>query len=263
MSNPTKIASFLFCAVAFFSCTKVIKVNLKNTDKKVVIEASVTDQPGPYEVKITQTVNFDQTNIFPAVTGATVTLADDAGNTEILSETAPGIYHTATMSGTPGRTYTLTITTSGQTYTAVSKMPPPILIDSLKNERGGFRGERNVRVFFTDPAGVGNWYRFIKTVNDSEHHDIYVTPDLLRDGEVIDQTLRSSGNADSLTVGDSVTIAMQCIDEPTYNYFRTLAQITGGGDPGTAPANPLTNFNNGALGYFSAHTETRKAIIVK
>ena len=40
------------------------------------------------DIRVSKAINFDQTNSFPAITGATVTLSDDAGNSEILTETS-------------------------------------------------------------------------------------------------------------------------------------------------------------------------------
>ena len=62
--------------------------------------------------------------------------------------------------------------------------------------------------------------------------------------------------------GDRVTIEMQCIDEIVYRYWSTVKAGGGDGDGNTAaPANPITNIKGGALGYFSAHTVSRKAVI--
>jgi hypothetical protein len=251
------------CPVVFFSCRKVINVDLNSADPRVVIEASISDEPGPYFVKLTKTVNFNQPSAYPAITGANVVLSDDAGNTETLTETSAGTYQTSAIAGTPGRTYTLSITTGGKTYTAVSKMNAPIIMDSLNVQKGYFSTVKNVHIFVTDPAGADNWYRFVETINDSAKKDIFITGDILRDGQQMEEILFVDDVEDSLQRGDSVTIALQSIDEGVYEYFRTLLQITGGGDPGSTPANPKSNFSNGALGYFSAYSVTRKSVIVR
>lgn len=263
MKRKDSILILLAGTLALFSCQKIIKVDLNSSATKVVVEGSINDGPGPYFVKLSQTVNFDQTNTFPAVTGATVTISDDAGNTETLSETSPGVYRAATITGVAGRTYTLSVTAAGKTYTAVSKLNTPVQMDSLNTQKGLFGRRKNVHVYFQDPAGVENWYKIVKTVNDSVYRDIYITPDLLRDGQQMEEILFSNNAGDSLMRGDSMTIALQSIDEGVYEYFRTLAPITEGNDPGATPANPKTNLSNGALGYFSAYAVTRKSLIVR
>lgn len=263
MKRKDSILTLFAGTLALFSCQKIIKVDLNSSAPKVVIEGSINDQPGPHFVKVSQTVNFDQTNVFPAVTGAIVTISDDAGNTETLTEANPGIYQAATITGVAGRTYTLSVTAAGKTYTAVSKLNAPVQMDSLNTQKAFFGPLKNVHVYFNDPAGIENWYKIVKTVNDSVYRDIYVTPDLLRDGQQMEEILFTNNVEDSLRRGDSVTIALQCIDEGVYEYFRTLAPITEGNDPGATPANPKTNLSNGALGYFSAYAVTRKSLIVK
>ena len=66
----------------------------------------------------------------------------------------------------------------------------------------------------------------------------------------------------NIKTGDEVTIEMQCLDEPIYQYWYTLRTGGGDGNENTAsPANPITNITGGALGYFSAHTISRQTVI--
>jgi hypothetical protein len=257
------IASFAFCSSLLFSCQKVIKVDLNSTDPKVVVEAEFSDKPGPHYVKLTHTVNFDQPNVFPPVTGATVKLSDNAGNSEVLTEDSPGIYKTSSMTGVPGRKYTLDITANNKTYTAVSEMFQPVSLDSLTIQKGLFRDARNVHAHFTDPAGVKNWYRLVQIINDTATKDIYITEDILRDGQPIDELLFSNNNNDTLVTGDSIVVKLQSIDQGVYDYWRTFIQMGFAGPQAPTPANPKSNFSNGALGYFSAYAERSKAIRAK
>ena len=50
-----------------FACKKVISVNLNDAAPQIVVEGMITNTPGPYQVQITKTVNFDASNSFPAV----------------------------------------------------------------------------------------------------------------------------------------------------------------------------------------------------
>ena len=67
------ISIFVF-AVVLNSCSKVVNINLNDASPKIVIEGNITNAAGPYFVKITKTVNFSAANIFPAVSGAVVTI---------------------------------------------------------------------------------------------------------------------------------------------------------------------------------------------
>jgi hypothetical protein len=49
------------------------------------------------------------------------------------------------------------------------------------------------------------------------------------------------------------------VDQGVYTYFYTLNQNTGRNSG--APANPVSNITNGALGYFNAYSVTTKKFI--
>lgn len=63
---------------------------------------------------LARSVSYTDTNTFPAVSGAVVTLSDDAGGLETLRETSmPGEYRGRTLLGPAGRRYTLRVDTDG------------------------------------------------------------------------------------------------------------------------------------------------------
>jgi len=257
----------LWCAFAgITSCQKVINIDLNSASPAIVITGNISNLPGPYTVTLSQTVNFSQPNSFPPVTGAFVTIADNAGNTDTLTETSAGTYQTSSITGVPGRTYILTVVANGQTYTAASTMPQPVTFDTLtiiKKTGLGFKNGGNdtnllPRAGFLDPAGIANYYRFIETRNDTLLSNIYITSDEYRDGLYINYNLHTDT---SLAVNDSVKVEMQCIDKPTYQYFQTFNEASG--STNVTPSNPVSNISNNALGYFSAHASEYRAIKVQ
>jgi hypothetical protein len=54
-----------------------------------------------------------------------------------------------------------------------------------------------------------------------------------------------------INLNDTVQMELDAIDRPVYDYFYTLNQSTLNGQS-AAPANPVSNFSNNALGYFCA-----------
>lgn len=255
------LLSAIAVAAVFSSCQKVIDIDLNSKDPKIVIEANISDEPGPYFVYISQSVNFSEENSFPNVSGAAVTLADDLGNTETLTEVNPGMYQTSAMQGTPGHTYTLTVTANGNTYTASSTIPPHINLDTLVVESGSSFGGTAYYVIpkWQDPAGTGNYYRCIEYVNQERIAGSFLFDDAFSDGLVNGQPLLDFTT--ELVPGDNVLVEFQCVDKATYQYFYSMSQTAN--NQTAAPANPVTNWSNGALGYFSAHTVSRKTAIVQ
>jgi hypothetical protein len=252
------------------ACQKVINVNLRNVSPQIVIDGSIVNQSGPFSILITQTVNYDQDNIFPFVNGAQVNISDNAGNSENLQPSTPGSYVTSTLTGVPGRAYTLMVNAFGKNYSATSVMPNPVPIDTIIIDTtgvGGFGGgfgpahakSKTVKVLFHDPAGVSNYYRFVETVNNIPKTNIFIVSDNLQDGI---QITRNLSRDTTILHGDSVAVQLYSIDKNVYEYYRTLNLIIqgGGGFQTSTPGNPTTNLNNNALGYFSACSVTRKAI---
>src|ERR1700741_647325 len=106
--------TFILTMVLMYSCTKVIQVNLNDAAPQTVIEGNITDSAGPYTVQITRTVNFSDANVFPAVSGALVSITDtNTSVVDTLTETSPGIYTTHVLQGVPGHTYDLYVAAAG------------------------------------------------------------------------------------------------------------------------------------------------------
>jgi len=260
-------------SMMFISCTKVVNIDLNSASPNIVVDAELNDQPGPYTVNLTQTVNFSDNNIFPAVTGASVIISDNAGNSETLTETGNGNYVASHLLGVSGRTYNLFINSKGKVYTAVSIMPAPVVLDSViadtssKTRGGGFGGGGtttpvvgvSVHAVFTDPAGVTNYYRLIEYINRvPNYNNISIISDQGQDGSIISKSL---GRRDtSIHKGDTISVVLESIDANVYEYYRTLAQITKQqtGIQTTVPGNPTTNLSNNALGFFSAYAARTK-----
>ena len=255
---PVGVFLVLMCCPA---CTKVINLSVPNAATQIVIEGNVTNGPGPYQVSITTTVPFSADNNFPTVDGAQVTITDNAGLYDSLTETAPGIYSTqGHWVGQPGNTYTLHVSVNGSSYTGTSTMPQPVNLDTVtfvqvsRLKKAVIEAEPN----FQDPPGVGHYYQFAETINGSPLNKIFVFSDRLSAGNYIRQPL--SDDSAHLEAGDYLSLNMYCVDKNTYNYFNELAQQQHTGSfvavmfTDVAPANPNNNLSGGALGYFSANT---------
>jgi hypothetical protein len=253
------------CLLLLSACEKVIDVDLNAAAPKFVIEGVVADGPGPHQVRVTQTKDFDENNNFDGVAAAEVTIADDAGNTETLAYTGGGVYAASALVGTPGRKYTLTVRVGAETFTAAAVMPRPVAIDSVYTETFTTFGDPVIMPYasFSDPSGTRNFYRHLLYVNQVRVKNIYVNTDVRSDGFRIERALPlfGPGEGEELKAGDTVTVEMQVIGEAVYDYFFSLEQTIG--QSAATPANPVSNISGGALGYFSAHSADSKSIVVK
>lgn len=260
--------AILFFSLSLLSCKKVIDVPITNAAPQIVINGEVTNQPGPYQVAITHSVNYGADNSFPPVSGASVAIRDNAGLYDSLLETSPGVYTTHSgWQGLPGNSYTLAVTVSGAAYTATSIMPQPVNLDSVGFQQQS-RGRSNTNdvisaiPFFQDPPGIANYYEYKERINGTPLNQIFIFSDRLSDGKYISQPARD--DSAHLHEGDQLLFSMYCIDKTVYQYLFELDQVVSGGNGFTSvtPANPTTNLSNGALGCFSAHTLQIKETIV-
>lgn len=259
---------FLFIAPALllFSCNKeeVIHLDLSSAPVQYVIEGCVTDEVRPYAVRITQTVNFDQPNDFPAVHGALVVISDDAGQVDTLVEKSSGWYETRdAKSGVCGQTYTLQVWIDGTLFMAKSTMPHVVPFDDLKTINFPFGGENSLVLMpsFMDPEGLGNNYQFIQSNNGKRQPYIFVMDDKNNDGARVSNLLLAPDL--KTNIGDTITVEMRNIDRATYKYFVALDASNGNGPNASVPANPDNNFEGACLGYFSAHTVQRRTLVVE
>jgi hypothetical protein len=255
---------YVLLSMLFLSCTKVISVNLNDASPNIVIEGSVSNQPGPYQVQITKTVNFSASNVFPPVSGATVMITDSlTGEIDSLIETSAGTYTTQNLLlGLPGHSYQLFVSTNGQIYTASSTMPGPVLFDSLTFYSRDVFGSVSINAVanFQDPPGIANYYTFKEYLNNKQIDQSFEFNDRLSDGKYIRQQLFNDSSY--LQPGDEVTVQMNCVDQYVWNYFNTLRQATGNDFQSVTPTNPISNISNNALGYFSAQAvQIRKSIL--
>ncbi|SDP62647.1 protein of unknown function [Mucilaginibacter sp. OK268] len=247
------------------SCDKVIDIRLDNETDRLVIEGNITDVLGPQVIKLNTNVAVSNTNTYPPVTGATVTVSDQAGNVYKFTEAPAGTYTTPKMIGVAGNTYTVNIVTNGKTYKASSVMPKLVALRSVSSSNSSYNssdGTRKITVHYLDSKGVANQYNFLMWVNDVRVKRVLVNNDDFTDGNSVSFDLME--NDIGINPGDKVTVEMQCVDKEIYTYWFTLMQqnYTGPGG-GVTPSDPPNNISPSALGYFSAHTTQTKTITVK
>jgi len=263
----------IFSLFLLNSCEKEIDLDLEDQSGQIVIEGNVTDQAGPYYVKITKSVAFTQANQYPAIENAQVVLSDNTGQTETLQYIGNGRYQTSTFVGQSGRTYTLKIQAEGKEYISTSTMPEAVVFEGLDQDSFIVGGETSYTLLpvFTDPQALGNRYLFSYTVNNNPKQYFSEFSDNVNNGMPNQRPLilpNDDGEDPDdvkIIVGDTIHVEMQCIDDKVYTFYSALLQLSNGGGAGDGitPANPPSNINNGALGYFSAHTIRKQSIVIQ
>lgn len=252
------------------SCTKVLDVSLPTQEDKIVIEGLVTTQTKPFKVKVSKTIALGDSNRFPAVNNAVIIIADNIGNRDTLKLMSAGIYETVTpRKGVVGRTYLITVTIDGTTYSGQDQLNSVSPIDSLYTiylTAGSGIGitEDGYYLFYnsTDPPAEKNYYQDkifkngISILSPSQigvYDDRFLAPVL--------KGVRLPGRYNS---GDHVTFDLYSLTQNAYIFYNGLStQLQNdGGFFSTPPANAISNLSNGAIGYFQASDIKVDSLIV-
>lgn len=260
----------LIIAGLLTSCQSAIDLKLNNTTPQYVIEGVLTNESGSCKVLISQTKKFTDDNSLNAVSGAQVSINNN-GITYNLSASAAGVYQNSVLTGAPGQIYQLNVNINGKTFTGTCTMPQPVALDSIYLVKDNTRNNKDgstrkyVTVQYKDPASIKNYYRFVQYIDNRQEQTVFVDDDEFTDGQTVNTRLNySNGNDDpakDIRPGNTVTIEMLCIDATVYKYWYSLTSSASGDGNNAAPANPVSNIQGGALGYFSAHTIQRKSLV--
>lgn len=238
------------------SCTKVINLPLKKDVQRIVIEGFITKGETTHQVKITKTLDFDVSTPYPVVENANIKVEDNLGNTGVFTHIGNGIYEVTGFQGVEGRSYKLTVEHEGKYYVAESTMPREIILQDIAVIEIPFGGMSFTVAVpkWTDQAGETNYYHYQCYVNNELDEGIYLQDDSNQDGLTNEQPI-SVG----IESGDELRIIMHNIDKKAYRYLYSIDANTGSI---ASPANPESNFGNGALGYFAARCTSEKTITV-
>jgi len=249
----------LMVCFCLLSCEKVIDVKLNDSEKMYIIEGEINDMPGPYQVRVSRSANFNDPNGFIGESSAVVTLFDNtAKRSERLKETSPGIYVTSQIQGKRGHEYKLEVTAGGRLFSATSVMPKEsVQLEKLYTQVSDFNDEDIYIVpVYTDPVGIGNYYRLRQYVNGKFIPGSIARSDEATDGNTMVRALIYQVDEENgrwrIKRGDRIRAELQCVDKAVYDYFRTFENTTTANT--SNPSNPLTNLSGGALGIFNACT---------
>ena len=268
-----KIILVLIACTFISSCEDVIDVALDTAPPKLVVFASIEWKKGTsgndQKVKLTTTTAYFNP-VIPTVSGATVFITNSKNTKFNFTETPnTGEYLCTDFIPQIDETYTLTVITKGETFTATEslKSVAPITNITQRND-GGFTGEDvEIKSFFNDPGNADNYYIFKTKSNISPIPSYDIFDDRFTQGN---ENFGIYSNEDIKT-GDNLDITLFGISKRYFEYMRKLTAIAGSssGGPFATPSATVrgniinqTNSKNFALGYFNvSETDYRNYII--
>jgi hypothetical protein len=253
------------------SCTERIDIELDDTYTRLVVYGTITTDTATQYIQLSKTTSYYYNEAPPPVTGATVEISDDEGNTFTLTEKAPGRYGTSPLfAAIPGRTYTLGIELAEainghRSYSATSKVNAIYPVDSISlvsQPNWGEKGFYEVGCYYKDPPSkdfyMFNIYKNGILLTDTIDNQ-FVSNDDFYNGNYTNGIgvgyLDQSKPREVLHVGDTVTFQGCNITEDYYNFVIEVQTETGFQTPmfSGPPANVKGNIDNGAVGFFAAY----------
>ncbi len=271
-----------------FSCEDEVQLNLRDAPPVLVVDAWINDIPEDQVIRLTMTQPYFESSLPDGVTGASVVVTDDLGNSYVFEEDQPGVYvwpYEGSVLGEVGRDYQLTINTGEDVYTASSRMNRVPAVDSVvftyREDGDAFREQGWYGEFVaTDLVGAGDAYWIKSYKNDTlllRPFEINLAVDAgfstggTIDGVVFIQPIQDAVNPlnDDLDAiipyepGDSLYVEIHSLTIDAYNFMSQLAiqtQRDGGFDE--IFAEPLENLptnlervsgnsNEPVVGFFS------------
>lgn len=263
-----KVANYIFLILSFgivFSCTKIIEVEVNDAEPQLVIEANYDATNERVQVNLSMSKNVFSGGVNPFITGAAVEIIDGNGATTPLVDQGDGSYLLENYAPNYLSTYSMNVTVDGVVYSAASFLPEVVQLDSLSSvfTEASLFGAAGYVVYmnFADPAGLPNYYRAVRSVNGEALTDLgdqFIFDDSFSEGNV--QTVPFFG--DRYEVGDSVVVEFRSYNKNSFDYYSQLFDLAGDGGQSAAPANPVSNWSNEALGHFATWGSDTKYVIV-
>ncbi|MBC8047165.1 MAG: DUF4249 family protein, partial [Fimbriimonadaceae bacterium] len=204
---------------------------------------------------------------------------DSLGNfpVDVCLYTDPDIFTgIPSMVGEAGKIYSLTINYNSKTYTAQTKIPELIYLDSVyvKNQPDPDT-DSLYRLYgmISDPDTLGNYYRYLTSQNGEPFYTGFasVTDDLFFNGQTFEFTVdrgiapTEDYNVDTygyFFTGDTAILKWCVIDQATYTFFTSLEFDSGTDGPFSSATIVQTNISNGGLGIWCGYGVTYDTVYV-
>ena len=258
---------FILLPILVASCQGAV---LPKVSESLVVEGWI-DAGGPPVVMLTTSVVpseefMDLNELYNHVLKwAKVTVSDGETSVVLMGKPTdmydvPYIYTTAWMDGVPGKTYTLTVEYEDYYATAVTTIPSPEALKSLRYKSLGDDGYGVEAVFEPVPT---SFYRFFtrSEKNDNSYIPsflgVFSGNDLTGEATVSINPGRTIYRRDYISAfepGDKVHVKFCTIDRPCWQYWSEFEEVSSmSGSPIFPVRFNIAGNVNGALGYWAGY----------
>jgi hypothetical protein len=298
------VQSLLFIGILSLlvsSCTKEVKIDIPGYEEQLVIDGNIETGMPPIVLISRSSDIYAPTNLDAYlngfVSGAVVTVSNGTKTvqlTEICTDNLPpgseamasavfGIpvdqlasFHICAYTsfdsdiwGEVGKTYNLTVTFEGKTYTSTTSILQPTALDSVYWKTDDNYTDRGYSwATLSDPLNQYDAYRWeAKPISDPVFYKPFqpFTDDQFFNGKTFDFSYENASNCNGTyepaeyrcyyKLGDTVVIKVSKLPRDVFEFMeKKYTQIYSSGNPFATPINLPTNIVGGALGIWAGYS---------
>jgi hypothetical protein len=255
--------TLIILSLILFSCEEEVVLDLGKIQKRLVVEAKVTNDSPMVKVSLSYSQDFYDVPEYQLLTNASVVLEGENGESETLTVNSENIFESKSLNPHFGENYTLKINVDNQNIEVTTKLPPPVKITSVAFVPNPFRKNQdslNAFVSVADQVGVDNYYRLrVNKYGKKPTGEYYLTDDSFGKDGLITMPVYFK----NFTYGDTVIVELYNLNEVIYNYYSGLSENINGSFNSIAPGNPVSNMPDNVYGFFAGYAIDRDTVVVK
>lgn len=253
---------FLSFSLFLFACEEDVLLDLRQIEKRLIVEANVTNLSPTAKVALSYSQAFydlPQTN---RQTNASVSITNSNGESELLKIDSVGFFVSERLKVEQDKIYTLKVEIDNQVIEVESRMPKLVEIAGVAFVQNPFwknPDSLNVFVNVIDPKGEDNYFRLlINKLGEKQGNELYVVDDTFgKDG-----TISMPVYFKTYKPGDTIVVELRHITRAMANYYSGLSDNISGSFNSIAPGNPVSNMPYDVFGYFATYAVDIDTIIV-
>ena len=264
MKNTLFYSLLIVLIASLNSCEKEIDLKYKHDFNRLVVEAVLIKGETTHEIRVSREVNYFEKAQFIAATDLLITIEDEGGNVGTFYYIDSGYYRLDNYNLNYRTTYTLSLKDGDKIVEASSTTSSEIILDSIQFGEYTSDGwiQTGIIPRFTDPAGEKNYYLGQTDVNNYPSYNYSYSYQQFTD-ELIDGKTNSNPIMCYYQSQDTIELTLSSVDYYRYQFIKTFQEsFNSGGFFEAAPSNPISNFKDKALGYFSVEVQSEMTVIV-
>lgn len=252
----------LVLALLFFSCEEDVVLDLGAIEKRLVVEAKITNQSHMGRVMLSYSQGFYDLPDSNIISYARVEMVENSSGTSEKLAFKDKAFRTKDLEPVEGEDYTLKVKVDDYDFEVNAYLPPVVEIasvDFVPNPFYGTPDSLNVFVNVQDPVGVDNFFRlFVYGPGEVDNETFYVQDDTFGKDGLITMPVYFR----TYTWGDTVIVELRHLNKETYTYYSGLTDNIGGSFNSIAPGNPVSNMPDDVFGFFAGYSVDIDTLIV-